>query len=85
MVTMEIFVAAFSSLAVIVAGAFFWIMSEIRALRRETREDNRATRTEPQRPESGQWRRRSALWGPAAWMPGDERTPLWQKVMGERG
>ncbi len=46
MVTMEIFVAAFSSLAVIVAGAFFWIMSEIRALRRETREDNRAMREE---------------------------------------
>ena len=84
MVTMEIFVAAFSSLAVLVAGAFFWIMSEIRALRADIRDEIRATRMEPQRPQSGQWRRRSALWGPAAWMPGDERTPLWQQVMGER-
>ena len=84
MVTMEISVAAFSSLAVIVAGAFFWIMSEIRALRADIRDEIRATRTEPQRPQSGQWRRRSALWGPVAWMPGDERTPLWQQVMGER-
>ena len=52
MVTMEVFVAAFSSLAVIVAGAFFWVMTDIRTLRKddirglreEMRTDNRTLR-----------------------------------------
>ncbi len=46
MITIEVFVAAFSSLAVIVAGAFFWIMTDIRSLRKEMREEFRAERQE---------------------------------------
>ena len=46
MVTIEVFVTAFSSLAVIVAGAFFWIMTDIRSLRKDNREDNRVLREE---------------------------------------
>lgn len=54
MVTMEVFVTAFSSLAVLVAGAFFWVMTDIRSLRKddirvlreEMRADNRALREE---------------------------------------
>ena len=42
MVTIEVFVAAFSSLAVIVAWAFFWVMTDIRSLRKEVREEFRA-------------------------------------------
>ena len=43
---MEVFVTAFSSLAVIVTGAFFWVMTDIRALRKEMREEFRADRQE---------------------------------------
>ena len=46
MITIEVFVTAFSSLAVIVAGAFFWIMTDIRSLRKEMREEFRAERQE---------------------------------------
>ena len=46
MVTIEVFVTAFSSLAVIVAGAFFWIMTDIRSLRKDNKEDNRVLREE---------------------------------------
>lgn len=53
MITVEVFVGALLSLVVIGAGAFYWIMSEFRALRTENqatrsenREDNRATREE---------------------------------------
>lgn len=46
MVTMEVFVAAFSAFAVIFATAFFWILTEFRAMRKETKEDNRMTRVE---------------------------------------
>ena len=46
MVTIEVFVTAFSSLAVIIAGAFFWVMTDIRSLRREMREEFRADRQE---------------------------------------
>jgi hypothetical protein len=46
MVTYEIFVGALFSLLVVGAGAFYWLMSEIRGLRRETREDSRALREE---------------------------------------
>ena len=53
MVTLEVFVTAFSSLAALLAVAFFWILSEFRAHRREmqsvrdgNREDNQRTRQE---------------------------------------
>ncbi len=53
MVTMEVFVTAFSSLAALLAVAFFWILSEFRAHRREmqairdvNREENQRTRQE---------------------------------------
>ena len=46
MVTIEVFVTAFSSLAVLVAGAFFWVMTDIRSLRKEMREEFRAERQE---------------------------------------
>ena len=44
MVTMEVFVAALSSLAVLVASAFFWVMTDIRSLRKDNKEDNRLLR-----------------------------------------
>ena len=53
MVTLEVLVSAFSSLAALLAVAFFWILSEFRAHRREmqgirdgNREDNQRTRQE---------------------------------------
>ena len=46
MVTMEVFVTAFSSLAVVVAGAFFWVMTDIRSLRKDNKDDNRVLREE---------------------------------------
>ena len=46
MVTIEVFVTAFSSLAVLVASAFFWVMTDIRSLRKEMREEFRADRQE---------------------------------------
>lgn len=46
MVTYEVFVGGFFSLLVVGAGAFYWLMSEIRSLRRENREDSRALREE---------------------------------------
>ena len=46
MVTIEVFVTAFSSLAVLVASAFFWIMTDIRSLRKEMREEFRAEKQE---------------------------------------
>ena len=46
MVTVEVFVGAWFSLLLLGAGAFYWLMSEIRATRRENREDNRVTREE---------------------------------------
>ena len=46
MVTYEVFVGGFFSLLVLGAGAFYWLMSEIRSLRRENREDSRALREE---------------------------------------
>ena len=51
MVTMEVFVAAFSALAVLFAGAFYWILSEFRSVRKDIQavrdqdlESNRALR-----------------------------------------
>ena len=44
--TYEVFVGGFFSLLVLGAGAFYWLMSEIRSLRRENREDSRALREE---------------------------------------
>ena len=44
--TIEVFVTAFSSLAVLVSGAFFWVMTDIRSLRKEIREEFRAERQE---------------------------------------
>ena len=49
MVTVEVFVGAWFSLLLLAAGAFYWLMSEIRATRRENREDNRTTREEIRR------------------------------------
>ena len=46
MVTIEVFVTAFSSLAVLVASAFFWVMTDIRSLRKEMREEFRAEKQE---------------------------------------
>ena len=53
MVTLEVFVTAFSSLAALLVAAFFWILSEFRAHRREmqsirdvNREENQRTRQE---------------------------------------
>lgn len=46
MVTYEVFVGGFFSLLVLGAGAFYWLMTEIRSLRRENREDSRALREE---------------------------------------
>lgn len=46
MVTYEVFVGALFSLLLVGAGAFYWLMSEIRSLRRENREDNMALREE---------------------------------------
>ena len=53
MITDEVFIGTFSSLLVILAGAFFWILSEFRAVRKEigetrkeSREDNRELREE---------------------------------------
>jgi hypothetical protein len=46
MVTIEVFVTAFSSLAVVVAGAFFWVMTDIRSLRKDNKDDNRVLREE---------------------------------------
>ena len=46
MATVEVFVGAWFSLLLLGAGAFYWLISEIRATRRENREDNRATREE---------------------------------------
>ena len=42
MITAEIFLGALLSLLVIGAGAFYWILSEIRNLRKELREEIRA-------------------------------------------
>ena len=44
MVTMEVFVAALSSLAVLVASTFFWVMTDIRSLRKDNKEDDRVLR-----------------------------------------
>ena len=53
MVNVEVFVAAFSALAAIFAGAFYWILSEFRtvkqdiqAVRNQSLEENRALRDE---------------------------------------
>ena len=46
MVTMEVFVTAFSSLAVLVAGAFFWVMTDIRSSRKENKDEIRVLREE---------------------------------------
>ena len=53
MVTVEVFVGAWLSLILLGAGAFYWVMSEFRALRTETRatreelrQEIRATREE---------------------------------------
>ncbi len=45
-VTYEVFAGVLSSFLVVVAGAFFWLMSELRAMRRENREVNETTRRE---------------------------------------
>jgi hypothetical protein len=44
--TEELLVGAFFSLLILGSGAFYWLMTEFRASRREGREDNRATRDE---------------------------------------
>ena len=53
MVNVEVFVAAFSALAVIFAGAFYWILSEFRTVKQDIQtvrnqnlEDNRTLRGE---------------------------------------
>ena len=46
MVTYEIFVGALFSLLVVGAGAFYWLMSEIRGLRQDMRQEIRAVRQE---------------------------------------
>ena len=46
MVTMQVFVTAFSSLAVLVAGAFFWVMTDIRSLRKDNKDDIQVLREE---------------------------------------
>ena len=46
MVTYEIFVGALFSLLVVGAGAFYWLMSEIRGLRQEIRQESGAVRQE---------------------------------------
>ena len=46
MVTYEIFFGALSSFLVVGIGAFLWILSEFRAMRREFREENQRTREE---------------------------------------
>ena len=53
MVNVEVFVAAFSALAAIFAGAFYWILSEFRtvkqdiqAVRNQSLQENRALRDE---------------------------------------
>jgi hypothetical protein len=46
MITVEVFIGGLFSLLVIGAGAFYWVMSEIRATRRENREENQRTRVE---------------------------------------
>ncbi len=46
MITDEIFIGVFSSFAVIVAGAFYWLLSEIRAIRTEIRQDKQQRQTE---------------------------------------
>ena len=46
MVNYEIFFGALSSFLVVGIGAFLWILSEFRAMRREFREENQRTRQE---------------------------------------
>ena len=46
MVTYEVFIGALFSLLVVSAGGFYWLLSEIRNLRKENREDSRALREE---------------------------------------
>ena len=46
MVTYEVFIGALFSLLVVGAGGFYWLMSEIRNLRREMRDEIRALRQE---------------------------------------
>ena len=46
MVTYEIFFGALFSFLVVGIGAFLWILSEFRAMRREFREENQRTREE---------------------------------------
>ena len=46
MITDEVFIGTFSSLLVILVGAFLWILSEFRVQRKENREDNRGLRAE---------------------------------------
>ena len=46
MVNYEIFFGALSSFLVVGIGAFLWILSEFRAMRREFQEENRRTREE---------------------------------------
>ena len=46
MATVEVFVGAWFSFLLLGVGAFYWLMSEFRATRRENRDDNRTTREE---------------------------------------
>ena len=46
MVTYEVFFGALSSFLVVGVGAFLWVLSEFRAMRREFREENQRTREE---------------------------------------
>ncbi len=46
MVTYEVFIGALLSLLVVGAGAFYWLMSEIRNLRQDMRQEMQAIRQE---------------------------------------
>ena len=48
MLTLEVFIGTISTLAVLATGAFFWILSEIRAERQERRSEREADRKRQQ-------------------------------------
>ena len=48
MLTLEVFIGTISTLAVLAAGAFFWILSEIRSERQERRSEREADRKRQQ-------------------------------------
>ena len=79
MVTTEVFFATVSTLVVVAAGAFFWILSEIRAERKERKaereEDRQERRADTQRIMEGIYFHRHDSAGTAVFYPPAPTTP----------